>query len=115
MKLSRDCKKVLDTVKNLKPNNGIRFYTNEYVFQSSDLGLTPQEFTGVLDILEEAHAIKWGDQQHTAFALTEQGRSYKEIDRLEALDRWKERIYGFICGVLASVVTAFILSRLGLV
>ena len=104
MKLSPDCKKVLDTVKDLKPNNGIRFYTNEYVFQSSDLGLTPQEFTGVLDMLEEAHAIKWGDQQHTAFALTEQGRSYKEIDRLERRERWKERAYGFITGaILASI------------
>ena len=104
MKLSWDCKKVLDAVKDLKPNNGIRFYTNEYVFQSSNLGLTPQEFTGVLDMLEEAHAIKWGDQQHTAFALTEQGRSYKEIDRLERRERWKERAYGFITGaILASI------------
>lgn len=115
MKLSPDCKKVLDAVNELKPNNGIRFYTNDYVLQSSDLGLTPQQFLGVLDSLEKANAIIWGDQQHTVFAITEQGRSYKVIDRLEAIDRWKERAYGFICGVLASVVTAFILSKLGLV
>ena len=114
MKLSPDCKKVIEAVKSLEPNNGIRFYTNDYVLRSTNLGLSAQDFLGILDTLENAKAIIWGDKQHSGFALTEQGRSYKEIDRLEAIDRWKERIYGFVFGVLTSVAVAFILGKLGL-
>lgn len=113
MKLSKDCKKILDAVILLKPNNGIRFYTNDYVLNVSDLGMTPERFLGTLDMLESAKAIIWGDKQHTAFALTERGRSYKEIDRLEAVDRWKERLYGFLFGVLTAVVVDIISRAIG--
>ena len=114
MKLSSDCKKVLDAVIRLEPNNGIRFYTNDYVLNNSNLDLTPNQFLGILDTLETANAINWGDKQHTAFSLTERGRSYKEINRLETKDRWIERIWGFFAGVLTSVAAAFILHKLGL-
>ena len=119
MKLSSDSKKALDAVIPLKPNNNDRYYTINYVLTSTDLSMTTDQFLGILDTLETAKAIKWGDEEHTAFSLTEQGRSYKEIDRLEKSERRKERIYGFFVGgilvaVIAAVINAFILRKLGL-
>lgn len=31
--------------------------------------------------------------------LTHQGKHYRELDRLETKERWKERAWGFICGL----------------
>lgn len=110
MKLSSDCKNVLDVLHVLKPNNGVRFYTLEYVFHNVGNSLSPDALLAVLDTLASAEAIVWGDKQHTAFALTELGRSYKEIDHLERKERWKERFYGFVFGVLTTVIAAVILK-----
>lgn len=48
--------------------------------------------------------IYWGDQQHTGFRLMESARSYRNIQRLENRERWKERVLGFVSGVLLSVI-----------
>ena len=77
MKLSSDSKKVLDAVIPLKPNNNARYYTINYVLTSTNLNMTTDQFLGILDTLETAKAIKWGDDPHTAFSLTEQGRSFR--------------------------------------
>lgn len=114
MKLTKNCKSVLDTVKSLEPNNGIYFYTTEYVTGHLGLTLSPQELRGVLNTLAELHAIEWGDEQHTAFSLTEIGREYKQIGRMEAAERWKERAYGFAAGIVSGLVLAFILKLFGL-
>lgn len=86
MKLTKDCKAVLDAVKKLEPNSGIRFYTNDYVINHAPLNMLPKSFLGALDTLAELHAIQWGDKQHTAFSLTEIGKEYKQIDRLTSIE-----------------------------
>ena len=47
---------------------------------------------------------------NVAFRLTHTGLHYKEIRNLAARERWKERIIGFISGVLVSVIGGVILS-----
>ena len=114
MKLTKDCKAVLNAVKPMEPNNGIRFYTNNYVINHPSLNLSPEDFLGVLDTLAELHAIQWGDKQHTGFCLTEVGREYKQIGRMEAVERWRERLYGFVAGLSSGIILAFILKICGL-
>lgn len=60
-------------------------------------------------LLERAH-----DQNghEIGIALTQSGFCYKEVKALEARARWKERIIGFVFGVLTSVVATAILSFL---
>lgn len=105
MKLTKNCKAVLDAVIELEPNNNARFYTVDYVLSAKpELNMSRATFLGVLETLSEANAIKWGDRQHTGFALNEKGKEYKQIDRLEAKERWKERMIGFIVGILLWLV-----------
>lgn len=111
MKLTKNCKMILDTVIAIEPNSGIRFYTNDYVFRSlPDSSLTEETFVGLLDELEELKAIKWADAQHTGFSMTGIGLEYKEIDRLEKAERWKERIFGFVSGILVTVLATLIIG-----
>jgi len=108
MKLTRDCKALLDTLITLEPNNGIRFYTADYVLNSMPNAPSPEKFLALLDTLAETKAITWGDSQHTVFSLTEAGWEYKQIDRLETVERWKERAFGFATGVVIALLPQII-------
>lgn len=112
MKLTKDCKAVLDTVISIEPDNGLRFYTNDYVINQPSLAIPPEKFMSVLDTLVELHAIQWGDKEHTAFSMTEIGQEYKQIDRLEKRDRWKARIAGFLTGVGGTVLAEIIIKMI---
>lgn len=46
------------------------------------------------------------------FYLDHKGLHYEEFNRLEAKERWKERLYGFVSGVLVSVLASLIVSWL---
>lgn len=48
-----------------------------------------------------------------AFRLTHTGLHYKEFRHLQARERWIERIFGFVSGVLVTVVGGLILAWLG--
>lgn len=45
-----------------------------------------------------------------AFHLTHEGMHFKELKALEVRERWKERIIGFISGVLVTVIGSLLLS-----
>lgn len=45
-----------------------------------------------------------------AFHLTHEGLHFKELKSLEVKERWKERIFGFISGVLLTVASSLILK-----
>lgn len=47
-----------------------------------------------------------------AFHLTHEGLHFKELKSLEVRERWKERIFGFLSGVLVTVVAGLILAWL---
>lgn len=110
MKLTKNCKRVLKAVKKLNPDNNLCYYTNEHVYQDSKLHvhMRPDVFLSVLDALEIENRIRWGDKEHSAFALTEFGRAYKELDRMDIAARWIERVIGFIVGVIIASVPQLI-------
>lgn len=60
-------------------------------------------------LLELAHDQKGNE---AGVALSQRGLCYKELQKLETKARWKERIIGFVFGVLTSVVATAILSVL---
>ncbi len=43
------------------------------------------------------------------FYLDHKGLHHEEFNRLEAKERWKERFYGFVSGVLVSVLASLII------
>lgn len=106
MILSKDTRKVIDTLLTYDEDLPNRFYS---------VSMLEKKISGpvrVMDILEdmgEKKLIRWGDKEHTGFRLLESGRSYKEIQGLENRDRWKERLIGFVSGALITVI-AWVLS-----
>lgn len=52
----------------------------------------------------EERAIRWVDNLYSIFAITETGREYKQLNRLESKARWKERIIGFVSGALIASI-----------
>lgn len=44
--------------------------------------------------------------------LTQDGRKYRELIHLEQIERWKERLFGFVSGVLVTVFGGVMLSLL---
>lgn len=66
--------------------------------------------------LEKLDFIEYGrsSESNTViyFLLSHKGLHQKELNRLEAKERWKERLYGFISGILASVLVSLILSHI---
>lgn len=100
MKLNKNCKIFISEINKLSPDNNGIYYTVRYVAETADLPFAYDVYLGVLHTLEDTKVIRWGDKQHTAFALNESGKSYREFDRLEAKERWKERIIGFAVAML---------------
>lgn len=60
-------------------------------------------------LLDQAYDQKGNE---AGVALSQRGLCYKELKALETKARWKERIIGFISGVLTSVVATAILAIL---
>jgi len=64
--------------------------------------------------LEELGYIEYGRSSVSNtvmyFLLSHKGLHQKELDRLEIKERWKERLWGFISGVLVTVLAALIIS-----
>lgn len=113
MKLSKNCKLILDTIISLKPDVAALYYTAHYVAEHVELDISYDEYKGMLNTLAEVHAIEWGDKQHTVFMLNEKGRAYKELDRLEAKERWVERVTGFVLGIISTLLVALITGKIG--
>lgn len=51
-------------------------------------------------------------KQARGIALTQFGVRYKEYQKLETIVKWKERIYGFIAGVVSGVSIAYLIKIL---
>ena len=103
MMLSRDTRKVIDTLLTYDEDLPNRFYSVRLLETKIQ---EPIRVMDVLDDLAEMGLLQWGDRQHTGFRLMERARAYKEIQRLEN----RERLTGFVSGVLLTVI-AWILSE----
>jgi hypothetical protein len=103
MILTDNMKRLIDELNVYEPDLPNGFYSVNVLQRRLD-------FTAqfVLESLANDGLIRWGDKQHTAFWLLERARNYKNIEKLERIERWKERAIGFVCGILTSIVTGLI-------
>ncbi len=62
------------------------------------------------ECFHDGHVSK--NQEIAGACLTQDGRKYKELMHLERIERWKERLFGFVSGVLVTVFGGVILSLL---
>lgn len=53
-----------------------------------------------------AEYATFNGDRNMGIALTQSGKSYKELQRLEARERWRERLYGFISGIISGLLIA---------
>ena len=51
-----------------------------------------------------------GKAKPKGIILTQDGFCYKELDHRERIERWKDRLSGFVLGIAASVVASLIIS-----
>ena len=100
MKLTKNCKLLLDEINKIQPDNNGIYYIVRSVAEHADLPYTYDVYRGVLNTLADCNAIQWADKQKTAFLLNVVGREYKQLDRLEKKERWKERLVGFVFAML---------------
>lgn len=104
--LSKNQKAVLDyCIKNKYDLQG-RFYTLNHLAGH----IKPLAYDDVFEVcssLVEKKLLMWGDNQHTAIRLTSDGRDYKELHHLESREVWKNRIWGFITGIVSGVLIGY--------
>lgn len=108
MKLTKDCKIVLDTIIENKPDLQDRFYTRDFILnQPAVRHMDVNVYLATLDRLVELRTIEYADNLHTVLRVKGNGMFYKEIQALETKEKWKERIWGFVCGVLTGIALAY--------
>lgn len=115
MYLDKESKKMLDRMIAGGPDGPQRVYPCEYIERA--FGYAEDEARRILKGLADKALVELAYYSSGAIAgasLTQDGKTYKEIRRMEAWDKWRERLYGFITGVAASVLVSFIRSKLQL-
>lgn len=108
MILSKDTRKVIDILLTYDEDLPNHFYSVRFLETKIK---APVRVVDVLEDMDNLGLLRWGDKQHTAFRISERARSYKEIQRLEKWERWKERLIGFVSGVVLTVI-AWLLSTI---
>ena len=108
MILSKDTRKVIDILLTYDEDLPNRFYSVRFLETKIK---APVRVVDVLEDMDNLGLLRWGDKHHTAFRISERARSYKEIQRLEKWERWKERLIGFVSGVVLTVI-AWLLSTI---
>ncbi len=115
MYLDKESKRMLDRLIAGGPGGPQRVYTYEYLEQT--FGYAEDETRRILKGLADKALVELAYYSSGAIAgasLTQGGKAYKEIRRMEERDKWLERLYGFIAGVAVSVLVAFIRNKLQL-
>lgn len=108
MILSDNTKRLIDALLGYEPDLPNGFYSVT-TLQEKLPGIST---VMVLESMANRGLIRWGDKQHTAFWLLEEARAYKNIEKLEGKERWKERLIGFVFGIAAGVATGLLVAWL---
>ena len=115
MILDRESRKMLDLLISSEPDLPRRTFSYERICELS--GKDPDDMFPIIKKLvssglaETGYAVTPSGKQHDrGIALSQDGRKYKEIGRLVRREQWKERIVGFVFGVLTSVAASLIIK-----
>ena len=98
MLLDQDTKYALDSILAAKPDGPRQSYSYPYLCNviSMDEDHMFPIIKSLVDkgLAEYAYAVNSRGRRDVGIALTQNGRKYKEIGRLERRERWKERFIG---------------------
>ena len=115
MYLSRDCRLFLDKMIKNEPDLINGYYSIEnFLGKVTGYNGGYNGAVGILDSLAEDKLISYGDDKRSAFLLLERGRAYKELRRMERIDKLIAYVAGFASGIAATVITGILLSFLGI-
>lgn len=112
MYLDKESRKMLDNMIAGTPDYPRGTYSYDYICET--FGLDEDDMFRIVKGLEEKKLVeyaRWSSGGSMGVLLTQSGKAYKEIRRLETADRWKERLWGFITGVILTAL-AWILTSL---
>lgn len=101
MVLTKDMRKLLDFLIDTKPDYLGGFYTIKNVIKNYELN--DFDTIRILRQLRECGAISPMCGNEDKFFITEYGMKYKEIKIMLAKEKWKERIIGFVSGVVLTL------------
>ena len=105
VRLSKDTRRIIEILNTTKPDLPNNFYDVNTVSAHPSIDDIPGDAVwGILKTLERQGFVVFDTRHGTAVKRLEPCRSYAEIDKLEAADKWKERIWGFICGIVSTVI-----------
>ena len=112
MIVDKETRRMLDTLNASTPDRPCRVFTFERIAElmSAELpdilpainGLIKQDFAETANYKTPRGPVPMG------ITLTQRGIKYRELLRLEAAERWKERLFGFISGVALTLLAALI-------
>ena len=114
MILDKESKDMLDLLLTSKPDSPRNSFSYDYICEIS--GIPEDDMFPIIKNLvktgfaEYAYRVSSSGRKDAGIALTQVGLKYKEINRLERRERWKERIAGFCFGVASSVIAAIIIK-----
>lgn len=105
MKLSKDTKRVISVLNSTDPDLPNGFYdVNKISAHHSIKDIPGDAVRGILETMERQGFVVFDPKHRIAVRKLELCRSYKEIDRLESADKWKERVCGFVFGIVSTVI-----------
>lgn len=114
MILDKESKDMLDLLLTSKPDSPRNSFSYDYICEIS--GIPDDDMFPIIKNLvkngfaEYAYRVSSSGRKDAGIALTQVGLKYKEINRLERKERWKERAFGFFSGILITVIGGIILS-----
>lgn len=108
MIFSDDTRYLIDTVCSYEPDLPNGFYS----VSKLQTKMNRVDATMILESLGNRGYVHWGDKYHSAFWLLEEARAYKNIEKLENRERWKERLIGFAFGIVTGVATGTLVAVL---
>ena len=109
MFIDSESSEFLDCLISGRPDYGRGVFSYDYL--SELLGMADDDVIRICKALAKQGLVEFARYSTGAdmgVALTQKGKTYKELQRLETKERWKERLYGFVSGVLITVLGGII-------
>jgi len=116
MTIDKSSRKFLDNLIGSTPNFASGIYTYDHIqkafrYNKSEMHriISQQVKNGMLEYAAQDES----DDSDFGVVLAQNGLKYKELQRLELLERWKERIIGYIFAVFSGLLIAYITYAFG--
>ena len=113
MKIDKESRKMLDNLIGGTPDYPRKVFSYPHICEAFQID--EEDMFRIIKSLERRALVEyasWGGGDDMGILLTQEGKSYKELARLDAIERWGERLWGFIFGASLAVLTWFVIGLL---